>query len=101
MKEPPEEFSDLCKDLYWFMYGLDRSGLNWDYQETMEALEPVAALETDNAALKERVEELTKMTKGMTWAEFIWNELSAGNITEKEYSTEMDHLAKALEAGGE
>ena len=45
LKNPPEEFSDLCKDFYWFMYILDSEGLNWDYQETIEALEPVAQLE--------------------------------------------------------
>ena len=40
-----EELSPICKDLFWFMHGLNPSGLEWDTNEVLEALEDVIKLE--------------------------------------------------------
>ena len=40
-----EELSPICKDLFWFMHSLDSSGLQWDTNEVLEALEDVRKLE--------------------------------------------------------
>lgn len=56
-KKVAEELSPICKDLFWFMHSLDRSGLQWDTNEVLEALEDVRKLE----AVAEKATEAEKL----------------------------------------
>ena len=39
--------------------------------------------------LREEIKRLREMTKGISYSQFLWDELSEGNITEEEYDLKM------------
>ena len=50
-----EPLSELGQQLYDFMKGLDREGLTFDREETLQALKPVQALELRAAQLQHKL----------------------------------------------
>ena len=40
-----DKLGPLCKEVFDFMHGLDSEGLNWDEEEALKVLEPLAKLE--------------------------------------------------------
>ncbi len=59
-----ETLPPISNDLFHFMHGLDRTGLNWDTNDVMETLEDVVTLEAIAEAAKElRIQMLVSRTE--------------------------------------